>query len=153
MHVYLAGDHAGFDLKAAIAAHLTAAGHTVQDFGTTGTASCDYPDYVHPLALAVNAAPDTARGILVCGSGNGVCLTANKYPHVRAALVWLEELAALARQHNNANVLCLPARFIGQDIALKAVDAFLQTDFEGGRHQGRVGKIVSPELKAAWQNA
>jgi ribose 5-phosphate isomerase B len=141
MHLLIAADHAGFELKEQLKKWLEANGHTHEDFGTHSTDSMDYPDVVHPLAKRVNLAPDTYKGILICGSGNGVCMTANKYPQVRAALVWNAELATLARQHNNANILCLPARFIVPEVAEACVKAFAETEFEGGRHLNRVKKI------------
>jgi ribose 5-phosphate isomerase B len=141
MKIGIGSDHAGFPTKEAIKTYLQSQGYEVQDFGTSSEASTDYPDYAHPLSQAVDQG-ELSRGILVCGSGEGVCMTANKYPGVRAALVWKEELAALSRQHNNANVLCLPGRFIELEEAKKAVDAFLATEFEGGRHERRVNKIA-----------
>ncbi|MEK6479542.1 ribose 5-phosphate isomerase B [Catalinimonas sp. 4WD22] len=138
--IALGADHAGFHHKQKIKAHLEKLGFTVKDFGTDSPASVDYPDFAHPLAEAVGSG--TCRlGILVCGSGNGVAITANKHPQVRAAICWNGELAALARQHNNANVLCVPERFVSEDLALEMVDTFLKTAFEGGRHERRVSKI------------
>lgn len=135
-------DHAGFPLKAIIMDYLRAHPdqYGVIDFGTDSAASVDYPDFVHPAMRALQAGvADLA--ILVCGSGNGVAITANKYQHVRAALCWNPELAQLARQHNNANVLCLGARFIHPELALSITEQFLISAFEGGRHQRRVDKI------------
>ena len=140
MKIALGADHAGFDRKEALRHWLTAQGHTVQDFGTHSAESMDYPDVAHPLAAAV-AAGEFALGILLCGSANGVCITANKHPGVRAALAWLPEIAALARQHNNANVLCIPARYVTDEQAQEIAGAFLAGAFEGGRHQARVAKI------------
>lgn len=140
MKIAIGNDHAGTDLKFKVIARLEQMGHTLQNFGTDDTASVDYPDYVHPLALSVEA-KENELGILICGSGNGVCMTANKHQGIRAALCWNAELGALARQHNNANVLCLPARFISEETAFEIVDAFLTARFEGGRHQNRVDKI------------
>ena len=138
--IQIGSDHAGFELKAKVIAFLESAGYQVQDFGTYSLDSMDYPDVAHPVALAV--LNDTnSLGVLICGSGNGVCLTANKHNGIRAALCWLPELGALARQHNNANVLCLPARFISEETALEIVKAYLSAEFEGGRHQKRVDKI------------
>ena len=134
-------DHAGFDYKAAIAEWLQAEGWTIIDHGTHSTDSVDYPDFVHPVAEDI-AADRAQYGIVLCGSGNGVAMTVNKYAHIRAALAWTPELAALGRQHNNANVLALPVRFVTQDQALAMVRAFTSTDFEGGRHQRRVQKIA-----------
>ena len=136
----IASDHAGFELKSLVISHLQAQGYFVKDFGTFSSERADYPDYAHPLASAINKG-DFARGILICGSGNGVSMTANKYPNVRCALCWNDELSALARQHNDANIVALPARFIPSDMALKIVDTFLNTSFEGGRHTQRVQKI------------
>ncbi len=133
-------DHAGFEYKEAIKSHLETKGYEVRDFGTYSIDSVDYPDFVHPLAQAVNDG-SISRGILICGSGNGVCMTANKYPHVRAALAWEEDLAVLARSHNDANVLCLPQRFVELSAAIQMADLFISSDFEGGRHQRRVNKI------------
>ena len=140
IHIQIGSDHAGVELKANIKAHLEAAGYQVSDFGTYNTDSMDYPDVAHPVAEAV-LADANALGILICGSGNGVCLTANKHQGIRAALCWLPELGALARQHNNANILCLPARFISEQTAKEIVDAYLNAEFEGGRHQNRVSKV------------
>lgn len=133
-------DHAGFPYKAAIIAHLEAKGIAVKDFGAPSADSVDYPDFAHPVAEAVSK-EEVDLGILLCGSGNGVAITANKHQSVRAALCWLPEIAALARQHNNANALALPVRFISEATALEIVDAFLDNAFEGGRHARRVGKI------------
>ena len=133
-------DHAGFEYKEALKIRLTAAGWTVEDKGTYSADSVDYPDYAHPVAEMVESG-SAATGILICGSGNGVCMTANKHKGIRAALCWNEELASLARQHNNANILCIPARFVSLNVATKMTEIFLSTAFEGGRHQNRVGKI------------
>lgn len=140
MKLALGCDHAGFEQKEMLRIWLSAKGHEVQDFGTHTAESMDYPDVAHPLAAAVEAGA-FELGILLCGSANGVCITANKHVGVRAAIAWLPELAALARQHNNANVLCLPARYISNEQAREIVANFLGTDFEGGRHQNRVAKI------------
>ena len=141
MKIAIGGDHAGFGYKTALIAYLNDKGYEVQDFGTNSEASCDYPDYVHPLANAIEAKTATL-GILICGSANGIAITANKHQGVRAAISWETEIAALARQHNDANVVCLPARFISIDLAKQIVDTFLTTPFEGGRHQNRVDKIA-----------
>lgn len=142
MRIAIACDHAGFELKKNLLQHiLSGKEYEVKDFGTHSTDSMDYPDVVHPLAQAVEAG-EFEFGILICGSGNGVAITANKYKGIRAALCWNEELGTLARQHNNANVLCLPARFISQETAAAIVKAFLSAAFEGGRHQNRVNKIA-----------
>ncbi len=140
MKLALGSDHAGFAHKEMLRAWLSGQGYEIQDFGTFSADSMDYPDVAHPLAAAV-AAGGFAQGILLCGSANGVCITANKHAGVRGAIAWLPELAALARQHNNANVLCVPARYVSEEQTKEIVSAFLKTDFEGGRHQLRVSKI------------
>jgi ribose 5-phosphate isomerase B len=134
-------DHAGFPFKEPIKNYLTGLGYQILDFGTNGLASADYPDFAHPTAQAV----DEGRaewGILICGSGNGVAITANKHQKVRCGLCWHEEVAALIRLHNDANMMALPARFITLETALRILDVFLTTEFEGGRHATRVGKIA-----------
>lgn len=136
----IGGDHAGFEYKEIIKEMLAGMNWEVSDKGTYSTDSTDYPDYAHPLANMV-ASGEASVGILICGSGNGVCMTANKHQGIRAALCWNEELASLARQHNNANVLCIPSRFVSIDVAKKMVEVFLSTPFEGGRHENRVSKI------------
>jgi ribose 5-phosphate isomerase B len=141
MTIAVGCDHAGFPFKHPVIAHLEQAGHTVLDFGTNSTASADYPDFAHPTALAVEEG-DAELGILICGSGNGVAITANKHQNVRCALCWETDIAQLARQHNNANMIALPARFVSLERALNIVDAFLSAQFEGGRHATRVGKIA-----------
>ncbi len=143
MKILIACDHAGFVLKKQIKDYLTNEMQImdIQDFGTDSENSMDYPDVVHPLSKSLNDNPQKELGILICGSGNGVCMTANKYSHIRAALCWNEETASLARQHNNANILCLPARFVDSNLALKMVHQFLTTPFDGGRHENRVNKI------------
>lgn len=133
-------DHAGFEYKEVLKSFLSDKGYTVIDFGTKSKDSVDYPDFVHPLAAEV-ASGQIELGILICGSGNGVCMSANKHRDIRAALCWNEELAKLARQHNNANIICLPARFVSTDEAQRMAEIFLTTAFEGGRHQKRVEKI------------
>lgn len=140
MQLYIGSDHAGFELKEVLLRHLKDAGYTVVDKGTNGPDSVDYPDHAHAVAEKVASDPN-ALGIVVCGSGNGVNITANKHAGVRSALAWNKEVAALARQHNNANVLALPARFIEVEEAIAIVDAYLSASFEGGRHQNRVAKI------------
>lgn len=142
--VALCSDHAGFDLKCAIADWLDAHEIAFRDFGTDSSESCDYPDFAHPCAAAVEGGK-CYPGIAMCGSGNGIAMTLNKHQGVRAALCWTVELARLARQHNDANVLVLPARFIPAELALEIVDTFLHTDFEGGRHQRRIDKIPLPK--------
>lgn len=136
-----ASDHAGVDLKAYLTESLDKELFEFVDLGPGSTDSVDYPDYAHPLAkmLETEAAE---LGILICGSGNGVCMTANKYQGVRAALCWQKEIAELARQHNNANVMCIPARFVSPEKALEMMAIFLNTPFEGGRHKRRVDKIA-----------
>lgn len=138
--IAIGGDHAGFEYKKLLIQLLEAKGYEVKDFGPFSDASVDYPDHVHPLAKAVNEG-EIEKGILICGSGNGVAMTANKYPQVRAALCWLPELAKLSREHNDANVLCIPARFVEEKTAEEMVNLFLDTKFEGGRHETRVKKI------------
>ena len=140
MKIAIGADHAGFDLKVSVINYLNQVGYEVKDFGTYSADSVDYPDFAHPVASAVEE-KNYHLGILICGSANGVCMSANKHKGIRAAICWKEELAALARQHNDANVLCLPARFIDQALAEKITDRFLHTDFEGGRHERRVQKI------------
>ena len=140
MKIALGSDHAGFAQKETVRAWLGMQGHEVKDFGTHSADSMDYPDVAHPLSEAV-ANGNFDLGLLLCGSANGVCITANKHAGVRAAIAWLPELAGLARQHNTANVLCLPARYISNEQAQEIVSVFLRTDFEGGRHQQRVSKI------------
>ncbi|ATP57889.1 ribose 5-phosphate isomerase B [Pedobacter ginsengisoli] len=136
--IAIGADHAGFEYKELLKSYLT--DYEVKDFGTYSTQSVDYPDFAHPVASAVESG-EYAFGILVCGSANGVAITANKHQQIRAAICWLNELAALARQHNNANVLCIPARFVSEDLAKEMATTFINTPFEGGRHEGRVGKI------------
>lgn len=136
----LANDHAGYDLKIRIVDHLIKLGFEIEDFGTLSPESVDYPDFAHILGEAVSVGK-VKRGIVLCGSGNGVNITVNKHENVRSALCWIEEIARLARSHNDANILALPARFISTDDAIKIVDTFLNTTFEGGRHQSRVDKI------------
>lgn len=133
-------DHAGYLLKEHIKKQLTEQGYVLKDYGTFSQESVDYPDFIHPLAKNINDGI-LKTGIAICGSGNGVSMVANKYPGVRAAVCWNEELAKFSRAHNDANVLALPARFISEDIADRCVNAFLETDFEGGRHERRVRKI------------
>ncbi|MDP2187782.1 MAG: ribose 5-phosphate isomerase B [Sphingobacteriaceae bacterium] len=138
--VSIGSDHAGYLLKAKLEQLLVAAGLLVHDQGPHTADSVDYPDYAHPVAKQV--AQEGILGILICGSGNGVCMTANKHAGIRAALCWNKELAMLARQHNNANILCIPARFVSEEVAIDMVEAFLSTAFEGGRHATRVNKII-----------
>ena len=140
MSIGVASDHAGYELKTKVRKHLESKGCVVHDFGTDSAESVDYPDYAHKLASAVESG-SCQFGIAICGSGNGVNMTVNHHRKVRGALCWTPEIAALARQHNDANIISLPARFIEAPIALQMVDVFLSTDFEGGRHQRRVEKI------------
>lgn len=139
--IAIGGDHAGFEYKGQLIEKLTSLGYEVKDFGPFSTDSVDYPDYVHPLCTAIEGG-EYELGIVICGSGNGVAITANKHQGIRAALCWNEDLAALARQHNNANVIALPARFISYEHAERLTEIFLTTEFEGGRHQNRVNKIA-----------
>ncbi|MSQ79884.1 MAG: RpiB/LacA/LacB family sugar-phosphate isomerase [Flavobacteriaceae bacterium] len=142
MNIVIGGDHAGYELKAKLIGLLQAA-NQLSDIGPFSAESCDYPDFAHPLAEAV-ATGKSELGILICGSGNGVCMTANKHQGVRAALCWNVEVASLARQHNNANVLCIPARFVDEATAVAMVNTFLFTAFEGSRHLNRTAKIDLP---------
>lgn len=141
MKIAIGNDHAGFRLKEKLVEHLAQKGFEVQDFGTRSEESVDYPDFAHPVAEAVEKRK-VDFGILLCGSGNGISMTANKYPGIRSALCWNEEVARLARRHNNANILALPARFLQEDEAEKITDIFLAEKFEGGRHEKRVEKIA-----------
>ena len=136
----LASDHAGYELKEYIKTWLEAKGYSFKDFGTYSADSCDYADYAHPLAEAVEAG-ECYPGIAVCGSGQGIGITLNKHQCIRAALCWIPEIAHLARQHNDANILVLPGRFIDTAMADKILDEFFTTEFEGGRHQARVEKM------------
>lgn len=138
--IAIGADHAGFEYKEQLKEYLRGLHITPDDKGTHSLDSVDYPDFAHPVATMVQRG-EAACGILVCGSGNGVCMTANKHAGIRAALCWNVELAQLARQHNNANVLCIPARFVSYEEAVAMVDAFINTDFEGGRHERRVAKM------------
>ncbi len=140
MKIAIGGDHAGYDLKRIVIHELESEGHEVKDYGPFSADSVDYPDFVHPIATAVHNG-QFEFGVAICGSGNGVAMTANKHNGIRAAICWNEELAVLARAHNDANVLCLPARFISTEQAKKIVNAFLTEHFEGGRHKRRVEKI------------
>ncbi|TVQ06445.1 MAG: ribose 5-phosphate isomerase B [Bacteroidetes bacterium] len=138
--IAIASDHAGFALKQKIKSFLHEKGIESFDFGTHSEESVDYPDYVHPLAQAMGKG-DYELGIVICGSGNGVNITANKHAHIRSALCWIPEIATLARHHNDANVLAMPARFIDEKLAREITEAFLDASFEGGRHKNRVDKI------------
>lgn len=136
----IASDHAGFELKEALKKELSQMGYMIKNFGTDSLESMDYPDVAHPLAQAV-ANGELPVGIAICGSGNGMSMTLNKHKNIRAALCWTTEISALARQHNDANICSLPARFISVELAIEIVHTFLSTDFEGGRHLQRINKI------------
>ncbi len=138
--IVIGSDHAGFEYKEAIKIYFEKNNIHIVDVGTYSTDSCDYPDYAHAAANEIETG-NAAFGILICGSANGVAITANKHQKIRAALCWQNEIASLARQHNDANIICLPARFVTIDEAEEMVHTFLTTDFEGGRHQKRVEKI------------
>jgi ribose 5-phosphate isomerase B len=140
MNIVIGNDHAGTEYKQALVELIKQMGHSVQNYGTDDNASVDYPDYVHPVAKDV-ASGNANYGVLICGSGNGVCMTANKYQNVRAALCWSDEIAVLGRSHNDANIICIPARFVSLDEAKLMVTKFINEPFEGGRHQNRVNKI------------
>lgn len=141
MNIAVGCDHAGYELKERIIQYLSKLGLEPIDMGAPSSESVDYPDFAHPLSSMVNEGK-LDFGILICGSGNGVSITANKYANVRCALCWNNSIASLARQHNNANVIAIPSRFVSTDEALEMVDIFLDTDFEGGRHQRRIDKIA-----------
>ncbi len=143
--VGMACDHAGFELKEYIKGILEGKGYSVKDFGTHSSESMDYPDTAHPLAQAVEAG-DVDFGVAMCGSGNGITMTLNKHQGVRAALCWDPEIASLAKRHNNANILSMPARFISKDEAVAILEAYLSAEFEGGRHQRRIDKIPCCKL-------
>ena len=138
--IAFASDHAGYQLKKVIIDYVKEKGYEVEDFGTHSEDSCDYPDYAHPCAEAIEKG-ECAFGVAMCGSGNGIAMTLNHHKGIRAAICWLPELASLARQHNDANVLVLPARFISEAEAKSILDAYLNAEFEGGRHERRVAKI------------
>jgi ribose 5-phosphate isomerase B len=138
--IAIGGDHAGFAYKSQIIEILQKEDYEITDYGPFTDVSVDYPDFVHPLCDSIENGENNL-GIIICGSGNGVAITANKHQEIRAALCWQNELAALARQHNNANVIAIPARFVSFELASEMVKVFLQTDFEGGRHEQRVNKI------------
>ncbi len=138
--IAIAGDHAGFQLKSKLKQVLINNGIEVVDFGPYSIDSCDYADFAHPLSVSIEK-KEADLGILICGSGNGIAITANKHQQIRAAICWEEELAKLARQHNDANILVLPARFISEEEAIKCVNVFINEDFEGGRHLKRIEKI------------
>ena len=138
--IAICSDHAGYATKLAVIEYLKSEGIEVRDFGAYGTDSCDYPDFAHPCALAVESG-ECYPGIGICGSGEGINMTLNKHQGIRSALCWIPEIARLARQHNDANVLAMPGRFISDEEAIEIVRTFLNTDFEGGRHQRRIDKI------------
>ncbi len=140
MQLVIGSDHAGYDLKEHLENWLKGKGYHVDDFGTHSSDSCDYPDFSHPVADAVEKG-EYDLGIVLCGSANGTCMTANKHQGIRAALCWIPEIARLAKAHNNANMVCIPARFVDQENAELITETFLKTDFEGGRHEKRVAKI------------
>ncbi len=144
--IAICSDHAGYELKSIIEGYLEANNLEFEDFGTFSADSCDYPDFAHPAARAIEEGK-CYPGIAMCGSGNGIAMTLNKHQGIRAALCWNTELASLARRHNDANVLVLPARFIDPALALQIVDTFLSTGFEGGRHQRRIDKIPVKDCK------
>jgi len=139
--IAIGGDHAGFGVKEYIKQKLTGSGYTFHDFGTFSETSVDYPDIAHPLAKSVQSG-EYQFGILICGSGNGVAIVANKYTGIRAAICWNEDITRLARQHNDANIIVLPARFISREEAVEFVEVFLAVEFEGGRHRKRIEKIT-----------
>lgn len=141
MKIAIGNDHAGTDYKQAVVQYLEEQGHQVQNHGTNSNDSVDYPDFVHPVAEAV-ASGKADLGVVICGSGNGVSMTANKHQEIRAALCWTAEIAQLAREHNDANIISIPARFTSQPQAVNMVKVFIETPFEGGRHQRRVDKIA-----------
>jgi len=140
MKIAIGADHAGFEYKQKIVQHLTDKGLEVQDYGTFSTDAVDFPDYAHPTAEAVEKG-NADFGILICGSGQGVNITANKHQGVRSAVCWNTDIARLTRQHNNSNIIALPARFVAYEYAVEMIETFLNTEFEGGRHERRVGKI------------
>ena len=136
----IACDHAAYELKEFLVGYLASKGFEVKDFGTHSEESCDYPDFAHALGEAIDNG-ELERGVALCGSGEGISMTLNKHQAVRAALCWIPEIAKLSRQHNNSNVLCMPARFISNDEALEMLNIWLETEFEGGRHQRRLDKM------------
>lgn len=140
MNIAIGNDHAGTEYKNAVVTYLEGEGHTLKNYGTNTNDSVDYPDFIHPVAEAV-ASETVDFGIIICGSGNGASMTANKHQKVRSALCWTKEIAALARSHNDANILSIPARFTSEAQAIEMVKTFISTSFEGGRHQLRVDKI------------
>lgn len=145
MTIGIASDHAGYLLKESLTKYLQNRGYIVINFGTNSEASCDYPDYAHPLASQINSGILT-KGITICGSGNGISMVVNKYANVRAALCWNAEIASLARAHNDANICSIPSRFVSATEAIQILDSFLTVPFDGGRHQLRVDKIAISKL-------
>jgi ribose 5-phosphate isomerase B len=143
IHIALGCDHAGYAYKEAVLNYLAAKGYEVTDNGTNTVDSVDYPDFVHPVAVSIQNG-ESKFGVIMCGSGNGVAITANKHRGIRAALCWNREIAELARQHNDANIISIPVRYVSIETAIEMLDAFLNTPFEGGRHQKRVEKIDIP---------
>ena len=141
MKLAIGSDHAGYALKEVIKEYLTLNNDEIKDFGTYSEESTDYPDYAHPVANAVESG-ESELGILICGSANGVCMSANKHAGIRAGLSWTPEIAELARLHNDANVVCIPARFVTEQVGIDIVKAFVNASFEGGRHQRRVDKFA-----------
>jgi len=141
MILYIGSDHAGFEMKEVLKNYLSEAGYTVEDKGTYSLDSVDYPDYAHAVATAVEGDPDSLV-ILLCGSANGVCIAANKHQKIRAALCWMPEIASLARQHNDANIIGIPARYVSNEMGIEILKNFLSATFEGGRHHKRVDKIA-----------
>lgn len=140
--IFIASDHAGFPLKKKVTDFLIQQNFTVEDLGPLSEERCDYPDFATLVSQSINE--ETHYGVLMCGSGQGMAMRANKFPHIRAALCWNRESAQLSRQHNNANVLCFGARLLTEEVILDLTEAFFNTEFEGGRHQSRVNKISSP---------
>ena len=140
MNFSIGNDHAGVDYKEAIVSYLMGKGHQVINYGTDTAESVDYPDFIHPVAKDISS-QKVNLGIIICGSGNGASMTANKYQDIRSALCWTKEIVVLAREHNNANILSLPARFISIPQAIEMVEVYINTEFEGGRHQNRIDKI------------
>ena len=145
-HIPIASDHAGFEMKEKLERTLTEMGYAVDDLGADSEQSSDYADFAHPLARKVSSG-EAKRGVLLCGTGLGMSYVANRYPHVRAAVAWTPEIAELARKHNDANVLVLPARYLSDDEGVRILKAWLDTPFEGGRHERRVGKIERDEAR------
>ena len=140
MTISIGNDHAGVDLKKHIVKYLKGIGFTINDMGTNNDKSVDYPDFIHPVSREIEVNKSN-MGIIICGSGNGAAMTANKRKNIRAALCWSKEISTLARQHNDANILSIPSRFVSYDEAIDIVNAFVNTEFEGGRHQRRIEKI------------